>query len=251
MYYFLLSFFLLAPTVVFGQYKPLIELNLGVGSTSKDVTFSDYIDYLYVTSISIAAMIAVVKIIIAGVKYMLTDVISGKGEAKSDIKGALLGLLLILGAVIILEVINPELTKNSVEIRKVNVTPPTNTARPSVGINSGERTTTPPDNRGTVVSPTPETSTTNPSKTTSLKFTGLSGRPVKREIVSTNSTFNTVLYTYDVTHLNTGIPADQEKKESEQRLFTQTCTKATGSANAKTNTKGVNIAFTCRVSERK
>ncbi len=75
-------------------------------------------------SISVAGMIAVIKIIIAGVKYMLSDVITSKEEAKKDIKGALLGLILIMSAVLILQVINPQLTNlkiQSVEVEKPDI----------------------------------------------------------------------------------------------------------------------------------
>jgi hypothetical protein len=61
----------------------------------------------------------VVKIIIAGVKYMFTDIITQKGQAKKDIQGALLGLLIIVSAVIILSVINPDLTKFDPNIGKI------------------------------------------------------------------------------------------------------------------------------------
>jgi len=43
------------------------------------------------------------------VKWMLTDLISGKEEAKKDIQGALTGLLIVISAVLILTVINPNL----------------------------------------------------------------------------------------------------------------------------------------------
>jgi hypothetical protein len=88
-------------------YKPLVNI-LG-GETP---SFDAYINLLYTTSITLAALLAVVKIIIAGAKYMLSDVISNKGEALGEIKGALLGLLLIVGAYLILNVINPQLLTN-------------------------------------------------------------------------------------------------------------------------------------------
>jgi hypothetical protein len=100
------------PVLVFAQqdvpkYNPLVN----VFATGGTPSFDSYINLLYVTSISLAAMLAVVKIIIAGFKYMLSDVVSSKGDALSDIRGALLGLLLILGIYVILNVINPDLVK--------------------------------------------------------------------------------------------------------------------------------------------
>jgi hypothetical protein len=81
--------------------------------------FNDYINLLYKLSISAAALLAVVKIIIAGAKYMLTDIVTTKGEAKKDIQGALVGLLIIVGAVVILETINPALINGGLTLSPV------------------------------------------------------------------------------------------------------------------------------------
>ncbi|MEK7462047.1 MAG: hypothetical protein AAB618_00525 [Patescibacteria group bacterium] len=115
--------FLSLPIFVFAQgkvYSPLVDLsNAGAGNDVQ--TFEGYINFLYGMSIAVAALLAVIKIIIAGTKYMLSDIISNKSEAIKDIQGAVLGLLLILSAVIILELINPELINKEIkfdELRK-------------------------------------------------------------------------------------------------------------------------------------
>jgi hypothetical protein len=105
------------PVLVYGQgkvYSPLVNIP-GNGANG----FEQYISFLYGASISVAALLAVVKIIIAGAKYMMSDVITNKGEALSDIQGAILGLLLILGAVIILEFINPQLIKRDIQFQPI------------------------------------------------------------------------------------------------------------------------------------
>lgn len=108
------------PSVLLAQIStPLLQFPQG-GTTS----FDSYINWLYVFSISIAALLAVVKIIIAGFKYVLSDVVSSKGQAKDDIKGALLGLLLILGAYIILNTINPNLVRGTISLDAVTSAPP-------------------------------------------------------------------------------------------------------------------------------
>ncbi len=71
--------------------------------------FGDYVTALYYAAISIGALLAVIKIIFAGIKYMLTDVVTTKSDAKKDIYGALIGLLIIVSAVLILQTINPRL----------------------------------------------------------------------------------------------------------------------------------------------
>jgi len=88
-------------------YEPLVSIP-GVDNAASN--FTTYINQLYFLSISIGALLAVIMIIIGGVKWMLTDVVTQKSDAKNDIKGALLGLLLIISAFLILNTINPQLT---------------------------------------------------------------------------------------------------------------------------------------------
>ena len=103
---------LLAPVVTFAQYQPLV----GIPGIDISSDFNSYINALYKLSISLAALLAVIKIIVAGAKWMLTDLISSTQEAKADIQGAVFGLLIIIAAVLILETINPQLTKTNVFI---------------------------------------------------------------------------------------------------------------------------------------
>lgn len=106
-----------APLVAFakGVYTPLV----GIPGVSPTSDFNTYINALYLLSISVAALLAVIKIVIAGVKWMMTDVVTSKGEAKKDIQGALIGLLIVLAAVLILNVINPKLTNVNLQIDQV------------------------------------------------------------------------------------------------------------------------------------
>jgi hypothetical protein len=107
-FFSLIAFISLIPVAVFAQNGGNNNLvNLPIGETGD---FNDYINAVYLMFISIAALIAVVKIIIAGVKYMFSDIVTQKSDAKNDIKGALLGLLVVLSAVVILTIINPDLT---------------------------------------------------------------------------------------------------------------------------------------------
>lgn len=98
------------------EYSPLVGLP---GVDPNAPSFDEYINSLYALSISIAALLAVIKIIIAGVKWMLTDIVPSKSEAKKDIQGALIGLLVILGAVLVLTVINPNLVEVDLQMTKV------------------------------------------------------------------------------------------------------------------------------------
>lgn len=111
-----LAVLLLTPTVSFAQFLPLVGIP---GISDNNIDFNTYINALYALSISIAGLLAVIKIIIAGVKYMLSDVVTSKAEAKSDIQGALIGLLIVVSAVVILNQINPRLTESNIFLSSV------------------------------------------------------------------------------------------------------------------------------------
>lgn len=108
---------ILLPTLALAQsgalvYKPLVGIP-GIGTSN---SFGEYINALYGLSIAIAALMAVIKIIIAGVKYMLSDVVTSKQEAIGDIKGSLLGLGVVISAVLVLTIINPQLAETEIFI---------------------------------------------------------------------------------------------------------------------------------------
>lgn len=117
-YYILLFIILLLPVLAFAQEPPKYLVGIP-GIDNPNLELSDYINALYALSISVAALLAVIKIIIAGVKWMLSDIVTSKQEAKSDIWGATLGLLLVISAVLILGVINPQLTTTSLFVSPV------------------------------------------------------------------------------------------------------------------------------------
>jgi len=77
---------------------------------------------LFYLAIVVAGMLAVVKLVIAGAKYMMSDVVTTKQSAISDIKGALIGLLLVMGTVVILDTINDQIANANLDsIRPLNL----------------------------------------------------------------------------------------------------------------------------------
>lgn len=108
-------------------YQPLV----GVPGISGTGSIEAYINTLYALSISVAALIAVIKIIVAGVKYMLSDVVTSKGAAIKDIQGALLGLIVVVMAWLILFVINPNIVSIDAQFEPVS----TPTTAPIIGGN--------------------------------------------------------------------------------------------------------------------
>lgn len=137
---FILCLLSLAPTVLRAQdaseqldlrkegFVPLIGIP-GLDATGYNV--NEYVNILYILAISIAAFLAVVRLIFAGLKYMFTDVVPTKSSAKKEIRNAFLGLLIVVGAVLILNTINPQLTTlTALNFEAVNVTAPRATPVP-------------------------------------------------------------------------------------------------------------------------
>lgn len=100
---------LIVTTPIFAAEGGVVQLTGISFGTNGAGTLQGYINALYLLAIGIGAAIAVLRLILAGAKYMLTDVVTQKGEAKKDVQSAVLGLLIILSAILILETINPNL----------------------------------------------------------------------------------------------------------------------------------------------
>ncbi len=102
---------LLTPLLSFaaGDFVPLVGIPFV--DTTEVSSLPAYANALYIAAISLGAVIAVLKIIWAGIKYMLSDVITDKSKAKQDIRGALIGLIIMISAVLILNTINPQITQ--------------------------------------------------------------------------------------------------------------------------------------------
>lgn len=82
-----------------------------------------FLGSLYRLAIGIAAAIAVVRLILAGAQYMLSDVVTTKEQAKTNVRTSIVGLLIVLSAVIVLNTINPQLTRlNALDLQQISVT---------------------------------------------------------------------------------------------------------------------------------
>ncbi|MCD5381621.1 MAG: pilin [Candidatus Pacebacteria bacterium] len=133
MKYFVFFLLILIPAVSLAQfYDPIVGVP---GVDPKNSDFNVYINSIYALSIGLAALLAVIKIIIAGVKWMLTDVVTSKEEAKEDIKGALIGLLIILSAVLLISVINKDILDVDLKMKPENFNNTYQAKAAPVGIN--------------------------------------------------------------------------------------------------------------------
>ncbi|MBX2866500.1 pilin [Candidatus Kaiserbacteria bacterium] len=104
---FLTTFFLLFfVQTASAQFNPLAPIP-GITDTQTDLV--GYIERFFYLAIFIGGILAVLRITVAGIKYMLTDVVSSKSEARKDILGAFMGIGILLVSVLILTTINPNL----------------------------------------------------------------------------------------------------------------------------------------------
>lgn len=111
-----------APHLVFAQ--GVVQLTGISFVQGGDGSVESYVQALYWLAIGIGSALAVLRLVLAGAKYVLTDVVTTKGEAKKDVYAAVVGLLIILATVLILETINPQL--NNLQVLQLqSVTPPT------------------------------------------------------------------------------------------------------------------------------
>lgn len=103
---------LCAPLVLFAQsitYTPLEQgvirtRGIGVGMPAVSLV-NDIVKFV----LSIITILAVVMLVIGGVQYMMSNVVSSKEEAKRHIWGAVYGLLIAMSIWLILALINPQL----------------------------------------------------------------------------------------------------------------------------------------------
>jgi type IV secretory pathway VirB2 component (pilin) len=123
--YALLSFFF--PSIAFAQSAPATYTLMaplgGVLEGSPNLT--TYLQGIVQVTIGIAGILAVIMIVVCGIKLMGSPSASGKSEAKECVWNAIFGVLLALGAWILLNTINPLLLSNEVNLTEVTVAPAT------------------------------------------------------------------------------------------------------------------------------
>jgi hypothetical protein len=99
-----LNYKLLAPLPGMGS-----EINLEPSGSKPGLGFAGYLNILINLFIGICAILAMIMIVMGGIQYMTSGLVSSKESAKETITNAILGLLLALGAFAILNTINPDL----------------------------------------------------------------------------------------------------------------------------------------------
>lgn len=103
------------PIIVYGQtasYQPLTAIP-GIPQ-SGGAGLVTYINAIFLLSVSIGAIIAVVKIAVGGFQYMMSDIVTNKEAAKKDITSALIGLGILLATFVVLNTVYPGLVNLNV-----------------------------------------------------------------------------------------------------------------------------------------
>ena len=84
--------------------------------------FGKYLNIIIKLIIGFAAVLAMVMIVMGGIEYMTSDLVSSKEAGKETITHAILGLLIALGAFLILNTINPQLLSVCLDLPKATIT---------------------------------------------------------------------------------------------------------------------------------
>jgi len=103
-----------------GGFVPLACFNKSPKLTDlyTEGDLANFLSKLFMGTIAIGAILAVLRLSWAGFVYMSSDLWSQKGHAKEIIQDTLLGLFLLLAIWLILNLINPDLLKLKVEAKK-------------------------------------------------------------------------------------------------------------------------------------
>ncbi len=97
---------------------PCYKLLAPVGTLTSGgcYTLTQYLNGIFVTIIGIAGILAVVMIVICGIRLMTAASAGGKSEAKKCITNAIFGVLIAIGSWLLLNTLNPQLLKNDAQI---------------------------------------------------------------------------------------------------------------------------------------
>ena len=120
-----LSVALVSLPFALATHAATISMNIPGNTPNSTSTPGAFVANFYQFALMVAGILAFGVIVYGGVKYMTSaGNPSGQGDAKEWIEAALLGLLLLVGAYFILNVVNPQLTNLVLPpLTPVNITP--------------------------------------------------------------------------------------------------------------------------------
>ncbi len=109
--FIILSFvLLLVPALIHAQDAGPINVNI-TNPPPTGTKLGDYINSLYQSSLGLGALAAFIMITAGGIFYAVSGAINQKQEGIDIIKSAIFGIVLLFGAVVIFNTINPRITE--------------------------------------------------------------------------------------------------------------------------------------------
>jgi type IV secretory pathway VirB2 component (pilin) len=109
------------PILVFASdtFVPLTALP-GLPEPNSALSLSDYLNSMYKVCIGVAATLAVIQIMRAGVAFMAgKGSVSGNEQGKALLQNAIFGLILVLSPAIVFGIINPKILDTSLDFSKL------------------------------------------------------------------------------------------------------------------------------------
>lgn len=99
------------------------DLLAPIAGTTQISSLKDYLNLIFRAAIGITGVLAVIMIVICGIRLMGTPSVSGKSEAKQCIWNAIFGIVIVLGSWLLLNTINPQLLQNDVTVADITAAP--------------------------------------------------------------------------------------------------------------------------------
>lgn len=120
------------------DFVPLLPSLPGLTETRDATSLAPFLSQVYKICIGLAAVLAVLQLMRAGVMYMGGDSITEKKDARALIGTSLAGLLLVLSPVIVFSIINPKILNLDISAGNLQSTPATGSpAAPAVKTDNG------------------------------------------------------------------------------------------------------------------
>ncbi len=117
-------------------FKPLTQIP-AITELGGTPTLAPFLNTLYKLCIGVAAILAVLQIMRAGIMYMSPDSVSEKTEARNLIGWSLFGLLLVLTPTIVFGIIDPRILKLDIDSSIRQIAPSTSSSSSNNGGNGG------------------------------------------------------------------------------------------------------------------
>jgi len=100
---------------------PCIDKLQNCSQTATQTTLESYIPGLFKLAIGLSAVFAVLMIVLGGIQYMSADAVLKKEDGKKRVYNSVLGLVLVIGAWLILNTVNPKLLNFTLEIKPTDI----------------------------------------------------------------------------------------------------------------------------------